>query len=285
MTLLDAHALEHLHGLGQEEWVQKAQERMDILSDIYGLQGLQPLHGGRSGALARGRDQEGNKIVAKIMLPDDLPGQALALENFAGCHVPRLIACEPELCALIIEDLGGAPQGKEEEVDLLAASEIMKDWQQLRPLSGLPNQYERVEYWASMSLPRVRDLQDEEVERVLGWALEFSKRLPDGNHLLHADLGRHNLIWTKEDRLHAVDPTGAVGDPAYDAGALAVWGGSSVLNAPVRCLILAEYLDIPLERIESWAAVRCALSAGFAAMRGERQQRSDCLHVLLELLR
>ena len=158
------------------------------------------------------------------------------------------------------------------------------EWKELPGDKDLPNQYERVEYWAGMTLPAVRDKGDREVERALGWALEYSKHLPSGEHVLHADLGRHNLLRDHSGLLQAVDPTGALGDQAYDAGALAVWGGASVLNAPYRCLILSEYLDIPLERIESWAAVRCALSAGFAAMRDDLNQRADCLYILPDLL-
>ena len=285
VTLLDKHALDHLYGLGYQEWVEIAPERVEIMCSLYSLTDLQPIHGGRSGAVARCQDTDGNKFVLKAMLPGDFIGQVLALQSLDGHQAPRLVAYESELKTILIEDLGGTPHPQDQEVDLEEAAEMLLGWQNLTPHPDLPNQYERVEYWAGMTLPKVREIEDGEVERALGWAMEFSKGLPNGDLILHADLGRHNLLRDRHGELHAVDPTGARGDLAYDAGALAVWGGKSVLNAPNRCLLLAEYLSRPCEEIEAWAAVRCALSAGFAAARGELNQRADCLYTMLELMR
>jgi len=284
MTLLDDKALVHLRALGQEDWINKAQERVEIMCGLYGLDDLQPIHGGRSGVVARCVDSEGSKLILKIMLPTDLPGQAAALHSMQGKRAPKLAACEPEVCGLLLHDLDGWPQPLDQEVDLLEAAEILLSWQGLHPDPGLPNQYERVEYWAGLSMPRVHQIGDHQVEQDLGWAMEFSKHLPSGELLLHGDMGRHNLVYDAAGVMCAVDPLGAKGDLTYDAGSLAVWGGTSVINAPQRCLLLAEYLNRPLEEIEAWAAVRCALSAGFAAARGELNQRADCLHTMRELL-
>ena len=285
VTLLDQHALDHLYGLGYQEWVEIAPERVEIMCGLYGLSNLQPIHGGRSGAVARCTDSDGKRLILKAMLPGDFLGQVLALRSMDGHHTPRLVAYESELKTILIEDLGGAPYPQDQEVDLEQAAEILLNWQNLTPEPGLPNQYERVEYWAGMTLPKVREIGDAEVERALGWAMEFSKSLPNGGLILHADLGRHNLLLGGSGEVLVVDPTGAVGDLAYDAGSLAVWGGKSVLNAPNRCLLLAEFLARPLEEIEAWAAVRCALSSGFAAARGELNRRADCLYTMLELMR
>ena len=279
MAWLNQKARIHLRGIGQEEWVSNLDERVEIMTSLYGLREHRPLEGGRAGAVIRCVGPEGDSVILKILLPKDFPGQAEALRCMSGKGVCRLLHSEPSLLGLVLEDLGGTPHPGD-EVDLKAVSDILKQWQTLDSSPRLPSIVNQLHYWESLVREGLLHRKDQEVMGHLQWALHAAEEEQSTgvNGLLHADLGYHNLLVT-DHGMKIIDPTGAIGPLACDVGSLAIWGGFSIMDAPSRCLVLAEMLNLPLSEVKKWAAIRASFSAAFGSVRDDQKQRTDCLSV------
>lgn len=87
-------------------------------------------------------------------------------------------------------------------------------------------------------------------------------RDPVKDRVLHGDLHPQNLLWAQNRGWVAIDPHGVVGDPGYDVGPLLInpWNADPVELLACRLPLLAQLLNMPVERVAAWGLVRAVLA-------------------------
>lgn len=85
---------------------------------------------------------------------------------------------------------------------------------------------------------------------------------PAQDRVLHGDLHQQNLLWSVDRGWVAIDPHGVVGDPGYDVGPFLInpWNADPAGLLAHRLPLLAQRLDMPVERVAGWGLVRAALA-------------------------
>jgi streptomycin 6-kinase len=113
-------------------------------------------------------------------------------------------------------------------------------------------------------------LYDEDAVKVLPAAIEHAARSmldqllrdPAQDWVLHGDLHQQNLLWSADRGWVAIDPHGVVGDPGYDVGPLLInpWNADPAALLSHRLPLLAQRLDMPVQRVAGWGLVRAVLA-------------------------
>lgn len=87
-------------------------------------------------------------------------------------------------------------------------------------------------------------------------------RDPAQERVLHGDLHQENLLWSADRGWVAIDPHGVVGDSGYDVGPLLInpWNADPASLLSHRLPLLAQRLDMPIERVAAWGLVRAVLA-------------------------
>ncbi len=86
--------------------------------------------------------------------------------------------------------------------------------------------------------------------------------------LLHGDLHHDNILAAEREPWLAIDPKGAIGEPAYEAGALLRNPMPGILHRPAlqrilsrRVQLLAAELGLDEQRLTAWGFYQAVLSA------------------------
>lgn len=87
-------------------------------------------------------------------------------------------------------------------------------------------------------------------------------RDPAEDRVLHGDLHPQNLLWSDDRGWVAIDPHGVVGDPGYDVGPFLInpWNADPAALLDHRLPLLAQQLDMPVQRVAAWGLVRAVLA-------------------------
>jgi streptomycin 6-kinase len=115
------------------------------------------------------------------------------------------------------------------------------------------------------------------LQEALRWAEHHAGQLPEGNRLLHGDLGRHNMMINANETLYAIDPKGVKGSVEFEVGLAAVWTPSARSNSVDYAHEGARLLGLDLHEVLSWTKIRAAISATSGYNRRELQQHNDCM--------
>jgi Ser/Thr protein kinase RdoA (MazF antagonist) len=194
--------------------------------------GWRPVTGGGWSASVRGVAElgDGRTVFAKL---GDLPGTIEAvraeceiLPLLSGPYVPRLVAADPSVPVLVIEDLSGATWPPPWTPELLAGLErLFAELAATRAPAGLPSLADRVREagaWDLVAADRGRMLATglasaEWLDRALPVLLSAQAAAPTaGDSLLHFDVRSDNLCF-RDGRALLVDWNHAIaGDPRWD---------------------------------------------------------------------
>ena len=217
---------------------------------------------------------DGTATVLKLSLPNsDFRAEAQALRLFGGRGAARLLELDLERGAMLLERLEpGAPLTSvrdDEEATSIVAGVLKQLWRPVPPDHPFPT----VSEWAR-GMERLRSgfgggtgpLPSPLVERAEAL---FAELLPSQAEpvLLHGDLHHFNVLAAQRQPWLAVDPTGVVGEVAYDTGAF-LRNPEQLLNTPHpgqvldrRVDLLAEELDLDRSRVRGWAISQAVLAA------------------------
>jgi streptomycin 6-kinase len=205
--------------------------------------------------------------------------EALRLYDGHGCA--RLLRCEPEAGAMLLERLRpGTPLASlpDDEAATRIAADVMRAlWRPAPEGHALPT----TSKWMA-GLGRLRKsfgggtgpLPQPAVGRAEGLAAELGASAA-APVVLHGDLHHFNILAAERVSWLAIDPKGVVGEPAYEPGALLRNPVPNVFGWPDlkartarRATVLAEQLGLPRQRIAGWGYVQMVLSAWWSLEDG-----------------
>jgi hypothetical protein len=242
-----------------------------------------PVVGGGWSASVRGIAglADGRTVFAKL---GDLPETAAAIRAesriyplLSGPFVPRLVAADPSVPLLVVEDLSGATWPPPWTPELLAGLDrLFAELAETRAPAGLPALAERIreigawELVAADPAPFLRAglAPAAWLDRALPALLEAQAAVPTaGDRLLHFDMRSDNLCF-RDGRALLVDWNGAVaGDPRWDrllmVQTIQMEGGPNV----------RELDPDPEPAILAWVAGYFAARAGLPPPRGAPRVR------------
>jgi streptomycin 6-kinase len=225
---------------------------------------------------------DGTEAVLKLGVPHrELLTEMEALRLFDGQSCARLLRCEPEAGALLLERLRPgtmlAALADDEAATRIAADVMQALWRPAPVEHGFPTTGEwmagfgrlRASYAGGTGpLPR------QAVERAEGLAAELSARAAPPV-VLHGDLHHYNILAAERAPWLAIDPKGVVGEPAYEPGAWlrnpwpVVFGWPDLrAKTARRVAVLAEQLGLPAQRIAGWGYAQIVLSAWWSLEEG-----------------
>lgn len=217
---------------------------------------------------------DGSAAVLKLGVPaGHLSVQARALQIYGGNGAVRLLAHDPKRGALLLEhaDPGDSAAALVPDHDEDATAALVGVGRRLHrvPPAGctLPDLREEGESFRAhlRRFPGDNPVPRHLVERAGGLFGELCASAPD-HVVLHGDLHHDNVLRAHRERWLAIDPSGAVGDPGYDCGAMLYnpepWRREDELLAlvPARIEQLADGFGMPADRIVAWGFVMGVLS-------------------------
>lgn len=221
-------------------------------------------------------------IVLKIGFDKkELSPEAAALQAFAGHGCINLLDQNLDLGALLLQKATPGTRLKKlfPEKDDYATDIMCNIIKQLQSTNNYNTKdFPHISDWLKLlendwNLP----------QQYLVKARSLSKQLlatTQTNILLHADLHHENILLHENDNWIAIDPKGAIGDPAYEVGAAIRNPIPEILNnneakniIKHRIRIFAQTLGFNPERIFAWTYVQTALAACWT-INDERESTS-----------
>jgi streptomycin 6-kinase len=261
---------------GGSEWLQKLPGTLDDCVEQWALRLRPPQRESTVSYVVPVQREDGSPAILKCGLPDnpEFVSEAWALKCFDGRGAVRLLEVDYERGAMLIERATpGHPLSMFEDDDQatrMAAVLMQRLWRPAPDCESLPT----LERWGE-GFERLRQryqggtgpLDANLVDRAekLYAALNASTEEPQ---LLHGDLHHDNIVSGDREAWLAIDPKGAIGDPAFEAAALLHNPITAVRSNPEakamltrRVDILADVLGFSRQRIRDWSMAKGVLSA------------------------
>ncbi|WP_158079546.1 aminoglycoside phosphotransferase family protein [Actinomadura sp. CNU-125] len=243
------------------------------------------------------RREDGTAAVLKLgpTEPGHLAHEAAALDVFDGRGAVRLLACDAERGALLLEraEPGTMLRGLVPDRDGDATGALVEVMGRLHrpapPDCGLPAvEAEGAAFAEHLDrFPGDGPLPRHLVERA---ARLFGELCADSaeRFVLHGDLHHDNVLRGGREPWLAIDPHGVVGDRGYEIGPVLYNPDPGVRDERLRDLVparierLADGLGMPVDRAVAWGFASCVLSEVWEAQGGEPGGRAlDVARLLL----
>lgn len=257
-----------------EQWLAGLPDLIADLERAWTITVGEPLAGGSAAYVARARTAAGEEGVLKIAIPEyGFADQARTLANAQGRGYVRLLACDFEREAMLLEALGPslAELALPPERTLTVLCQMLRQaWQTPRPvgLTVTPADEKAGRLARSVSGMWER-LGRPCSERVIAQGLRYAERRAAAFDIercvvVHGDPHPGNALRAFTPRVGAeagfvfVDPDGFLADPAYDLGvALRDWcaellAGDAVTLARQYCGLLSAETGIEETAIWEW---------------------------------
>jgi streptomycin 6-kinase len=235
--------------------------------------------------------------VLKLGVPTpEFTSEARALRKFDGHGAVRLLQSDESLGALLLERVNPgntlATLNDEVQAAKIAARTMLQLWDATAPDA----EFTTLESWtAGLVKLRARfagatgplDAGLVDIAENLRAELLQDEQSP---RLLHADLHHFNILYGSESGWVAIDPKGVAGDPSYEPAAFLLNPHPQVVldrsMQQYRVAILADHLNMDVQRIVRWAYFQAVLSAWWTIEDGggDWQTSIAAARVLLSLL-
>jgi streptomycin 6-kinase len=233
---------------------------------------------------------DGAPAVLKLGVP------RAALELYGGAGACRLLAGDAAGGALLLERLKPGTDLTaiaDEATAIQIAAQVMRQIHHAPPAG---HQFPHVAGWLA-GLARLRPYFGGSAgpfpEALVARAEALSAALLASSApevVLHGDLHHFNVLQSARGWL-AIDPKGAIGEPAYEAGALLRNPLPAILTLPNRRAVLARRsallaaaLELDVTRIRQWAAVQAVLSAWWDVEDGAPEAAQPAIALAADLM-
>jgi streptomycin 6-kinase len=211
----------------------------------------------------------GEPAVLKIGLPTSGMGEAAALRHYAGVGAVRLLQCDEDQQAMLIEralpgdPLLGMEDARATSICAATLRSLWKPGDTAGPFITVADHARQLERLLTEFRGAVPEHLGEEATGLYR-DLSVSQAKPV---VLHGDLHHENILRSERRGWLAIDPKGYLGEPAYDTGCwLRNPRGLFGHPAPRSTLLhridqLSEELSLDRARVRGWALAQAVLSA------------------------
>lgn len=272
MDWISTEAHRALKTQGYSDWVDNLPQLVDQVIKQAGLTAIEPLYGGKGGALIKARDSSGRLRVLKLLPPGLAAGQLAAAEALSGNSFPTVYQSDIDQGWMVIEFLEGRAPERGITVDIPAAlAAIAPIWDCPLPV------YQR----SFQQLFTTWLVTDHKTPAELTELASFVAPLTAAAavepwHHLHGDIGIHNLFLTSDGQMLFLDPAGVVGPRSWDLGCLAAWNGDHKQQTYNHAIEIAELVNADPLEVLRWAVIRIIASALLGFQRGADRQADEC---------
>jgi streptomycin 6-kinase len=247
--------------------------------------------------LARRVIDDSGVVLKLCRNPEEMMQEAQALEFYQGHGCVRLLDCDLENSALLLEHVSPGYSLKtlfpdEEHLDVICAANVMKKLHaKPLPKERGKSDFPHLETWiADLDHPRNDALPQRQLEK----AKDLAKHLLETQThvvLLHGDLHHDNILFDgSTHEWKAIDPKGVIGDPCYEVCAFMRNPIPDILNQENikeiisgRIDFFSELLGFDRQRIQDWCYVSVMLSACWALEDGSIFKPEQWLDILYYL--
>lgn len=232
---------------------------------------------------------DGSEAVLKLGFPrSHNAAEPVVLAAWDGNGAVRLLERDDSRPAMLLERL--RPLAKPEPEPFTAVGRLARRLAIAAP-PGVPSLADKALGWVVDVPAHAARLGSPLPARVVDAAVANARDLAgDQGVLVHGDLHFGNIM-CDDDGLRAVDPTGLVGDPAFEllpvlrGDWLAVSGESDPGKAVERRIAeFAEAAEVDRERVRRWTQARAAESALWSRSLGEPALITEVVDTLAALL-
>jgi len=269
------------NGEAGQLWLDRVPRLVAELAETWDLRLEAPYEGGQCALVLRAT-RAGEPVALKVSWPDaETRPEPDALRLWDGDGAVRLLAADERRGGMLLERLEpGTPLSHHPDRDeaLAIACGLVRRLRR-RPPSGhrFRDAGESASWvaraapvrWASAGEPFERVL----VEAAMGAAKEILSSGPVGAQVVvNRDLHLGNVLAAEREPWLVIDPKPLVGEPAFDGGHLladALSGDAGVERVEWASRLVAEALDVDLDRLRAWALVRAVDFALWAYQVGE----------------
>ncbi|MCC6934928.1 MAG: phosphotransferase [Thermomicrobiales bacterium] len=256
-------------------WLASLPDIIEQLADEWRLDVQPPIANLSYTWVAPATREDGTRAMLKVGFPD--PELQVSIDMLRLCDgrgMVRLLESKREQVATLLEliEPGATLRTVEDDDEAMAiAADVMRQiW---RPVPA-SHTYPQVADWAG-GLARLRERFDGGTGPLPKTLVEqaetyFAELLPSMAEpvVLHADLHHENILSATRAPWLAIDPHGAIGEPAYETGALLRNPIPEIASEPnlARLLsrrvdVLSERLGFDRQRVRAWAIAQAVLSA------------------------
>ena len=257
------------------EWLYSFPSLFEEVSEMWGLSLLEPYDDMSYNFVAKVVDQERNKCVLKLGVPQrELFTEIEALKHFDGRGCVKLIKADYQRGALLIELLEPGKSVYYLQDDAIATEIAGQVMCQIWRVDFDASKFPSVTDWASgfHRLGNHTSIYRESFPKEWRSIAEglFSDLISSMDELLllHGDLHHWNIISAQRQPWLAIDPKGVIGEPAYELGAwlrnpfpdiLKEVNAKSLISR--RASQLAGQLGFDRDRILAWGLAQAILAA------------------------
>jgi len=251
---------------GADDWLDELDGIVSTLSERWSLDVGATFDGATEAYVAAATTRDGEQCVLKVLVPRGdgaARNEATALRLADGEGCPRLLRCDLDAGALLIERLGpslhelGLPIEQRHEILCDAASRV---WRRVER-SGLPTGTDKAHWLIEWISSGYESLGRPCAPRTVAHAVACAKRRAAAHDeatavLVHGDVHQWNALRAPRG-FKLVDPDGLVADPAYDLGVLMREDPLELLESGpmARAEMLAERTGCDVTAIWEWGVV------------------------------
>lgn len=218
------------HGTAGERWLRALPGLADEIERRWHVTIGETLAGGTAAYVAEATTADGNAVVVKIAMPDELDGidafnrtvDAYAVARGRGCAT--LLAHDPELSAILLERLGrtlsslGLPTAR--QIEIVCAT-VRQMWIPVPAGKSLPTGADKARWLADFISTTWEALDRPCSPRAVDAALAFAAERADAFDsetavLVHGDAHSWNTLEDGQGAFKLVDPEGLISEPAHD---------------------------------------------------------------------
>jgi streptomycin 6-kinase len=248
-------------------WLASLPSRVEALADMWGLRVGEPYVPSGYTSLAVRVTRGGEPCVLKVSAADDEPPrEAAALRAYGGGAAVTLLEADGD--ALLLErcEPGALLSSRpDDECARVVAETLVELWRAPVP-DGVPPL--DLDGWAeTLARPSRVPYRDEALD-----ALSWLRAGP--SVLLHGDLHGGNVLSARRRPWLAIDPKGAVGDPAFDLAAV-VRDRAAPGLVERRHRIVCEVTGCDPDRVRAWALVKCVEGAAWSYEVGDARSGDE----------
>ncbi len=280
-------------------WLTSLDQTVNDLEQQWEIATVDVLAGGSESLVISATTVELSPVVVKIGLPGsaDLSTEARVYRLADGRGYARLLAEEPAVNAILLEQLGGSLGSTGMTTDQLMVSicaTLQKAWVNISDSNGFMSGSEKADWLAefinSSSISEPRHCSHRAIHRALDYIEERKDAFsPQTSVLVHGDAHEFNTLRPNgRDAIldcRFIDPDGLYAEKACDLGVLMrdwsteLLAGDTLMLGAGRALRLSELTGVPAEAIWQWGFIERVSTSFVLSSIGMTNEAAEMIRV------